>query len=355
MSTSSSSTTHRTLTLEQVAALGDEIAALVQSGVPLERGLTELSTELSGGIGALTARLAKRLDSGQSLDDALEDEETQLPATTVAIIRAGLRSGQLAPALQSYATLARRISSLRNTAGLSLLYPVFVVLITWVLFWLYVVVLMPRMASFEEVRGTWQLAMQRLENTAMIWGPGGPLLLIVGLGIWWYVSRRSGGTDPRLSRFRLGWIPAAKRIALLNQQATFAETLATLIENQVPLSEALCLAGNTTGSAALADCSQQLSTAIESGETPAKAVANVHGFPPLVVWLLQSAPTMESLVKGLRHASETYLERGEDLSRWLTITLPVLLTLLLGGTAVLCYSLAVLLPWFQTMQRIVES
>lgn len=154
---------------------------------------------------------------------------------------------------------------------------------------------------------------------------------------------------------RLGWIPSARRIAVCNQQAIFAETLASLLEHRVPLGEALTLAGKTSGSDSLIQGSEQLATAVESGEPVGKAVGNVQGLPPLLIWSLQTAPSPESLIKGLRHARESYLEKAEDLTRWLTITLPILLTVLLGGSAVLCYTLAVLLPWFQALRSVVAS
>ena len=113
----SSSSTLNTISLDQVAALGDEIAALVRAGVPLERGLTDLASDLPGSLGKLTARIADRLSSGETLDAALAAEGAALPATTAAVIRAGLRSGNLAVALESHAASSRRISTIRTTTA----------------------------------------------------------------------------------------------------------------------------------------------------------------------------------------------------------------------------------------------
>lgn len=350
----SSSSTLNSISLDQVAALGDEIAALVRAGVPLERGLTELATDLPGGLGKLTARIADRLSSGESLDAALAEEGAALPATTAAVIRAGLRSGNLATALESHAASSRRISNIRTTAGLAMLYPVMVVIVCWLLFWFYVVTLMPRMKTLEEnQRASYEL-IDRLSTTASIWGPGAPILLLLGLACWWWFSRRSGGDDPRLARTRLGWIPSARRIAQWNRQAIFSESLALLIENNVPLPEAVKLAAGTVGGSSVKAAGLKLAESLDAGQPAAQAVAGVDGLPPLVVWLLQSAGSKVSLVRGLRHASETYLERSEDLARWLTFTLPVLFTSFFAGTIVFCYTLAVLTPWFNTLLQLSE-
>jgi type II secretory pathway component PulF len=350
----SSSSRLNTISLDQVAALGDEIAALVRAGVPLERGLTELAADLPGGLGKLTARIADRLNSGESLDAALAEEGADLPATTAAVIRAGLRSGNLAAALESHAASSRRIGNIRTTAGLALLYPVMVVILCWLLFWFYVAMLMPGIKTLEENQRTSYEMMERLSTTAAIWGPGGPILLILVLTCWWWFSKRSGGDDPRDARTRLGWVPSARRIAQWNRQAIFAESLSLLIENDVPLPEAVRLAAGTVGGSSVKSAGLKLAELLDAGQPAAQAVAGIEGLPPLVVWLLQSAGSKENLVRGLRHASETYLERAEDLARWLTVTLPVLLTSVFAGTVVFCYTLAILLPWFNTLLKLSE-
>ena len=49
------------ITLEELTALNDEIAALVRVGVPLEDGLSRLGEDLPGRLGQLASRLADQL------------------------------------------------------------------------------------------------------------------------------------------------------------------------------------------------------------------------------------------------------------------------------------------------------
>ena len=46
------------VTLDQLLALNDEMAALVRAGIPLEQGLTALGHEAPGKLGLLATRLA---------------------------------------------------------------------------------------------------------------------------------------------------------------------------------------------------------------------------------------------------------------------------------------------------------
>ena len=45
------------MTVDELLALNDEIAALVRAGVPLERGLADLGGDMPGRLGALATRL----------------------------------------------------------------------------------------------------------------------------------------------------------------------------------------------------------------------------------------------------------------------------------------------------------
>ena len=89
------------ITLEQLVALNDEMAALVRVGVPLERGLETLGADLPGRPGRLAEMLASRMDAGESLSQILADEDQRFPPVWRAVVEAGLRSGHLAAALES--------------------------------------------------------------------------------------------------------------------------------------------------------------------------------------------------------------------------------------------------------------
>ena len=45
------------ISIDELAALNDEIAALVRTGVPLDRGLLGAGTELAGGLRRITTAL----------------------------------------------------------------------------------------------------------------------------------------------------------------------------------------------------------------------------------------------------------------------------------------------------------
>src|SRR5262245_23436798 len=85
----------RPITLEQLAALSDEIAALARAGVPLDRGLRELARDLPGRLGKLAGAMGTRLEEGRPLDGVVEDLGAALPPAYRSVIAAGIRAGHL--------------------------------------------------------------------------------------------------------------------------------------------------------------------------------------------------------------------------------------------------------------------
>jgi type II secretory pathway component PulF len=55
----------------------------------------------------------------------------------------------------------------------------------------------------------------------------------------------------------------------------------------------------------------------------------------------------EQLAKSLRHAADAYRRQTQAQADWLTRYLPLLLTVVIGGTATGIYVLCVFVPWLQ--------
>jgi len=71
------------ISLEQLIALNDEIAALSRAGMPLERGLLEVGSDLPGRLGAITTDIGSRMSRGENLSQALENSGAAKRAATL--------------------------------------------------------------------------------------------------------------------------------------------------------------------------------------------------------------------------------------------------------------------------------
>ncbi len=275
----------RDVSLDELIALADEMAALVPAGVPLEQGLTEAANDFSSCSGQLIHTVAHRMQSGEGLLQILSTSSPRLPAAYRAILEAGLRSGRLSSALEGLAASARRMADLRRFARAAIAYPLLVVAFAYVMFVFSLLYLQP---SIHQAYESFRVQASPLNQTlvtwgrsALIWGPLLPLAVILPLAALWRWSGRAIRQDGA-SR---NWL-ASTRMLKYGQMAAFADLLAMLMDHDVPLGDSMVLAADASGDAQLAAPASSLAYEIQRGGVVNAEYAVTGGFPPMLAWLL---------------------------------------------------------------------
>ena len=341
------------VSMEELIAFGDQLRGLARCGVPLETGLAAIAAESSGDAAAIAAEWAERGQAGQPLETWLDAKAASLPPIFRAVVRAGLRAGRLDAALQGFVTTSRHAAELRRTVGTALVYPLMIL----VLVSLLAGAILGRLAShYRSLQHAGEIRAESFLNAVIplleflgrwIW-----ILAPIGVGLsllWWYQTRRLSNLQPARYTRWMSWLPGVKRMSQSSRNSTFAEVLALLIENQVPLDEAMPLAAEASGDRATQlEAEQWRQTIAQGGKLP--FARDRHGaISPLVRWLLSAQVGTQPLIRSLHSYAQGERRRAEYLAEWLRIQLPVLLTLGIGGTAVLAYALSVLGPWYSLL------
>ena len=338
------------VTLEDLAALNREVAALVRSGLPLEAGLQQVADEFGGGTSRLAARLAEETAAGKSLSEAVAAQGDSLPPVYRAVVDAGLKSGRLAAALEGFAETAARMASLRQIAGQAAIYPVIVVIVAWLMLVLVVTMVLPSYDVLDLPNRAWITRLHIAPLTAWVLAATVPLAILVLAASWW----RASGLPSIAHRGRhwFEWIPGANRTATLGAQANFADLLHMLISSRVPMTEALPLAAHASGAATLERPAQELSTQLAAGHALKDQTALLRPFPPLVRTVLLSDSNEEGLLAGLKRAAEIYRERAAGWLGDMAVLLPIGVTLGLAVGVVGVYALAILYPYFSMLKEL---
>ena len=86
------------ISLDELIALADEMAALAGAGVPLEHGLIDAAGDLSGRSGKLATDVAHRMQAGESFLHIISNSPGLFPPAYRAVVEAGTRTGRLASA-----------------------------------------------------------------------------------------------------------------------------------------------------------------------------------------------------------------------------------------------------------------
>jgi general secretion pathway protein F len=339
------------VTLAQLLALNEEIVALVRAGVPLEFGLRQIGPDLRGGLAQIAQELAERLERGENLSTALAND-TRFPRVYLAVVEAGIRSGSLTRALESVSAFAQGAMEMRRKLGLTLIYPLLVLLTAYGLFLAFLWEFVPRFQdtylAFHMRQHGALVWLAEAGRTLPYWGPILPAALALFIG-WWLISRQATVPFGDRPQGPLYWIPFVRGILAQIRMATFAEVLALSIEHRLPLPEGLELAASATGDRKILGGAKQLAAAQSGGETLANGARALRVFPPFLRWILSSAQRPETLVPALQQAAQHYRRLAQTRADWLKLAMPLVLILVVGGGATLLYGVALFLPLSQLL------
>ncbi len=345
----SESTKAATISLNDLLALNDEIVALTRAGVPLEPSLSALGKDLPGRLGQTAQALAERSARGESIANILAQRALGLPPVYQAVVEAGLRAGRLPAALETVAGSIRRTAETRRGVAAAALYPLFVLILACGFFAFFTIMLAPTLHHHFQ-----QLDLSTDEPFAFlsfcgqwvgIWGPGIPLIILVAGGLWWSKVGKAGVLDPHRSGRLLGWLPWMGKAMRWTRTATFADLLALLVENQVPLHEAIVLASEASGDHGMKDACRELAASLQQGRMPDAAKRGNEELPPMLRWMIASGQRHGALLPALKHAAATYHRRAQYQADMACIFLPVLMTIFVGGAVTLIYAVSLFLPY----------
>ncbi|MEE8451057.1 MAG: type II secretion system F family protein [Thermoguttaceae bacterium] len=336
------------ITLDELIALNAEITSLVRAGVPLEPALTELGHDLPGRLGQIAQAVAQRSSLGEPLSKIVSEQSAGWPPMYRAVVEAGLKTGRLPAALEALAGSVRRIAETRRSVGMAMLYPLMLLLLAWAFFAMFAGAIAPNLLSgfrgLDVPGGKYFEMIAHAGRSAGYWGPAGPIVILLLAAFWWHSSGRAGIVESPRSGRLLGCMPWTARLLRCSRVATFAEVLALLVENRVPLHEAIPLAAQASGGRETVAEARRIADALKRGE-PLRGRGDSWSFPPLLCWLMATGGRHDALLPALQHAAETYRRRARRQADMLRMFLPVVMIVGIGGTAVLAYTLALFLPY----------
>lgn len=347
-----SSSISPTMSLEQVGALHDEMAALVRAGVPLERGLAELGRDLPRQLRQATTTMSERLQRGESLAQIMADPQLGLPEAHRVVIAAGVRAGRLSAALEDVARAARRSAETRRAIGFALVYPILVMSLAYSLLIGSLLFFVPQVVAafgdFSDGESRLVKFLDFARSELMLWAPWPPI--VVGAALWIYWRRAA---SPLRSERMFTLVPSMSpaRVMQMSGLATLADLLGLLLAHDVPLGEALPLAAAATGHHAWQRSAEQIAERLQQGQSFAQALHEIPQFPARVGWLVAGDFTAKQRAANLRDAAESYRVEASRTVERLSTYLPIILGAVIGGATTFAFVLVVLSPYIDLMYR----
>lgn len=246
--------------------LAGHLSEVMQAGLPLVPGLSALAQELPDGRVRRGLRaMVSQLEAGRSLEYVLESPN--VPPDLRGLVRAGLRSGQAGEVLSQYVHHAERITDLRRRMALAWGYPLVLILTALGIFLFFLTFLVPQFTKIYEDFGTELPTITKSLVVLSKWVcQDWPIILLVVAVVWlvfWFIWRFALSAAQRR---RILWcLPIIGKMIRSAALARFSRLLGLLLENKVPLPEALRLAGEGAADAELGEAAHYLADVVESG------------------------------------------------------------------------------------------
>jgi type II secretory pathway component PulF len=138
-----------------------------------------------------------------------------------------------------------------------------------------------------------------------------------------------------------------------------AELLRLLVERGLPLDQALTLAGDAVDDRKLRSAAHQLAARVRSGEaaggpTSGSGSTDRSGFPLLVRLALRHASDRRLMTAGLDEAAMVYRERAIRAADWYAQYVPILFTVVIGGTITIAFALLIFWPYTSMLREVAQ-
>jgi len=343
-----------TAELDDFMALNDQLSALIEAGVPIGVGQEIPDRDLPAMLSRINASVARRVSRGESVEEALEADGA-VPEWYRNLIVSGLRSDDMDGALRGFSRVANSAEESSFVTESAVFYPLVVCGLAYLGMVGFCLFFVPRLesayASFGLQPGTGLAVLRKLRDALPIWIAAPPMLLLLAI-VWRYRRRMHRVSSAGNGSGLLAAVSGTKKAMFQQRCSYFAESLASLVEGNLPLEKALGLAAGVCGEPSLADGARSAAASISSSLPEGARGEDSNWLPPFMRWaLFRSEPTV-GRKRALRMAADLYRESARHSMRRARIIAPIIGLVLLGGSATLLYGLALFVPVVQMLKAV---
>jgi general secretion pathway protein F len=341
---------HGQLSAEELIALNEEIAGMARAGLPLDQGLAALAREMGRGrLKDVTRQLAADLSAGYPLPEALKRQDGRLPPYYAALLSAGVRSGRIGDVLGTLTLYARSLGDFRSSIITAMIYPTVILVLGLAMALFVALTVIPSVADlFDKLHLKLPLLTRGLlfigEN--WVYTLATPAALVVAVPVLCrLVLRRSYVGRMWWARFVYA-VPVVGTLIRSARLAAFTDLLGILVDQSIPLPEALQLAARACSDPLLAEGAVQVEKDLAQGMPLGEALRKDRLVPDLVVWMTRFGERQGTLGSTLHHLAQLYRRQAEVRAALLRTVVPPILILGIAGVMVVLFVIGLVSPMF---------
>lgn len=332
------------ISTRRLASSYQQLSDLLRSGVPLLRSLRLLGRgRADPRLAAIWSQVADEVADGSRLADAMARHDRVFPPVQVALIRAGERGSFLEQVLARLGTFLHHQADMRSKVVGNLIYPVILlaggVLVVVLALIFLVPKFRPHFSKMDPPLATKLLF--GISDLFVVWWPLLALLFIAVAAATSLAMRRE--RVRRAVAVATLRIPKAGGMIRSLAVARVTRVLGTLLDNGIPLIQAMQISRDAAGHPLLAEAIDRATEAVRGGESLAKPLGESGFLDEDVIEMISVGESANNLPQVLVTIAETVEGRiDRTLAIMVRLMEPLLLLVLAAG--VVYIFMALVLP-----------
>jgi type IV pilus assembly protein PilC len=295
--------------LQELATFTQQLANLLNSGMPLTVALNSMTHLESKGIPSEVSRALKQdVMEGRSLSDALAKQRIIFSDLYINMVRAGEQSGALVDVLRRLSDHFNRFAEVQSKFKSALIYPAVVATVGIGIVIFFMTFMLPRFLKiFEGLKVELPLATRILVHISnMFTGYWWLMILVIGTAVLLF-KRFAASDDGRrkIDHWKMN-APVFGKVMRLNLFGQFARTLSTLLINGVPVLNALKITEEIMPNVMIKEAIAKTRDAVTDGKSLAQPLAQSKLFPQLMIDLIKIGEETGDVPGALKNVADTY-------------------------------------------------
>lgn len=320
---------------KELMVLTRQLATLVDSGLPLMRGLRILTKQTKNTTlrDALTG-MGTSVEGGSTFSEALAQYPRIFDHLYVNMAKAGEAGGVLEQSLTRLAEFLEKAEKIKNKVKSAMTYPVVVLVVAFGITGFLMVKVIPQFEKVFADLMEGSKKMPALTQAVMNFSKGfstnlpvmigGAIAIVVVIKLWYKTATGRMFID----RLKM-WLPGVGDLLKKSSIARSTRTLGTLMQSGVPVLQALDIVRDTAGNALIAKAYQSIHDSVKEGESMTPPMERSKVFPAMVISMVDVGEETGALPNMLERIANTYDDEVDNAVDALTsIIEPVMIVIL---------------------------
>ncbi len=339
--------------LGDLSLFSRQMAAMLNSGIPLTRAVFTLSRQVTNPTLALALNeIGRNVESGISFSEALKGYPDIFSDLYINMVSAGETGGNLETTLNRLSHQLQKDKELSDNIKSALMYPVAVLAFAVVIMFAMLFFLVPIFVGFFPPDAILPLPTQIIINLSEVlqayWYIVFPVLILIVLALRAYAKSEGGKRSLDRIKFRL---PIFGQLIQKTVIASFARTFSTMMATGLPVIQSLDASGKATGNTMVIDATSVAGEKIQEGSSVAAPLEESGIFPPMVTHMVAVGEETGDIPDMMEKVAVFFEEEVATMTKGLTSLIEplmlVVIGVLVGGMLIALY-----LPIFTVITEI---